>query len=135
MTKSQRKRDRHEIKIKMAAFHFNFTTRDGAVICQLTRLNPRELHNIFKDETGVWIDAIRFWHPSYYSTGEIEGEYYHYRLNESQIARGLKHVRVLWEELLGIKAVTSRLKNYIHRLDHYNGEIFDVDNSEVINHD
>ena len=63
--REQLKQERQDVKIKMAAYHFLKTSTDGAVICQLCGIKPRVLDGIFRDERGVWLEALRFWQAGY----------------------------------------------------------------------
>ena len=120
--KSQLKKERHETKKKMAAFHFVHTSRDGAVICNLTHLKPIELHNISNDESGAWIDAIKFWHPSYASDGKIEGEYYRHAVSKSRVKADFRTANNLWKYLF-TNPTANRLRWYLNDLDAYGNEV------------
>ena len=122
MTKSQRKRERHETKIRMAAYHYLKTSTDGAVICNLSGLKPYELNGIFKAEDGVWIGALRFWQPHFKGEGEIEGEYFKHCVGERGMRNNFSIAANLWKHLFNNPAA-NRLKWYFNDLDAYGNEV------------
>ena len=120
--KSKLKQERHAAKVRMAAFHYLNTSRDGAVICSLTRLKPSVLHGFFRDDSGVWIEALRFWQQGYEGDGAIEGEYYQHTVSEHSIKADLKMARDLWRYLF-TNPKAKRLLWYLNDLDVYGNEV------------
>ena len=120
--KSQLKKERHETKIKMAAFHFLNTSRDGAVICNLCGIKPSVLHSICRDESGIWIEALQFWQRGYEGDGAIEGEFYFHAVGESSVSNDFKTARDLWKYLF-TRPQANRLRWYFNDLDAYGNEV------------
>ena len=94
LTKKQRKRTARNLKQLFAAWHFLYTSRDGAVIAHIVGAEPRKLYRWrLKDS---WIKALRYWNKGYQGDGMLEGEYFRYKVGDSIVERSLKSAKEQW---------------------------------------
>ena len=101
LTKSQRKNARRRttryLKQLFAAYHFLYTSRDGAVIAQIVGAKPIELYRW--TESKNWILSLRHWQPEYNGSTEFEGEYFKSIVGDSIVKHSLQHASRVWNAL------------------------------------
>ena len=101
LTKSERRNERRRsaryLKQLFAAYHFLYTSRDGAVIAQIIGAKPIDLYRWTESEN--WINALRHWQPDYNGPTELQGEYFKSVVGDGMVERSLKHASRLWSAM------------------------------------
>lgn len=115
------KQQRHAIKVKMAAYHYLNTSKDGAVICRLCGITPFVLNGIGTDESGIWMASIRFWNPGFTGDGEIKGEFYRHTVSQQRIKTEFKRAARLWRLLIS-NPENTHLKRHLNLIDAFGRE-------------
>ena len=100
-TKSERRKERkrqvRNLKQLFAAWHFLYTSRDGAVIAQIVGAKPIDLYRW--SETPNWLKAIQYWQPLYGGDTQLQGDYFKTIVGDSIVQRSLKHASRVWNAL------------------------------------
>ena len=100
-TKSERRKERKRharyLKQFFAAWHFLYTSRDGAVIAQIVGAKPIDLYRW--SESPNWLTALQYWQPNYGGDTELQGEYFKTIVGDSIVQRSLKHASRVWNAL------------------------------------
>ena len=101
LTKSERKNERRRsaryLKQLFAAYHFLYTSRDGAVIAHIVGAKPIDLYRW--SEQKIWQDAIRYWNPEFKGDTQLQGEYFKSVVGDGIVERSLKHASRVWNAL------------------------------------
>ena len=79
-TEQYRKRSARYLKQLFAAYHFLYTSRDGAEPIYLYRWS----------ESPRWINAIRYWQPDFEGDTQLQGKYFKTVVGDSIVQRSLK---------------------------------------------
>ena len=107
LTKNRRQRNHRRtarnLKQLFAAYHFLYTTRDGAVIAHIVGAQPIDLYRWSQKE--CWLRAIKYWDSGYRGDGILEGEYFQSVVGDSIVERSLKNAAAMW------KAQVTKVKN------------------------
>ena len=98
LTKNERRNERRRsaryLKQLFAAYHFLYTSRDGAVIAQIVGCKPIDLYRWSVSKN--WINAIRVWNPEFKGDTQLQGEYFKSIVGDGIVERSLKHASRLW---------------------------------------
>ena len=86
--KQYRKRSARYLKQLFAAYHFLYTSRDGAVIAHIVGAEPIDLYRW--SESPHWINAIRYWQPDFEGDTQLQGKYFKTVVGDSIVQRSLK---------------------------------------------
>ena len=95
--KTQRRRSTRYLKQLFAAYHFLYTSRDGAVIAQIVGCKPIDLYRW--SEGTNWINALRHWQPDFKGDTQLQGEYFKSIVGDSIVERSLRHASRVWNAL------------------------------------
>ena len=95
--KQYRKRSARYLKQLFAAYHFLYTSRDGAVIAHIVGAEPIDLYRW--SESPRWINAFRYWQPDFEGDTQLPGKYFKTVVGDSIVQRSLKTASQLWTAL------------------------------------
>ena len=93
----RRRRSTRYLKQLFAAYHFLYTSRDGAVIAQIVGCKPIDLYRW--SESKNWMLALRYWQSGYNGDTELQGDYFKSVVGDGIVERSLKHASRVWEAL------------------------------------
>ena len=96
-SKAERRRNTRHLKQLFAAYHFLYTSRDGAVIAQIVGAKPIDLYRW--SEQNIWTDAILYWQPHFKGDTQLQGEYFKSVVGDGIVHRSLKHASRLWKAM------------------------------------
>ena len=101
LTKAERKTLRRchlrNLRLLFSAWHFLYTSRDGAVIAHIVGVKPIDLYRW--SESPRWMIAIRAWNPEFKGDTQLQGEYFKTVVGDSIVERSLKHASQIWNAL------------------------------------
>ena len=95
--KKERKRLLGNLRLLFSAWHFLYTSRDGAVIAKLVGVKPIDLY--IWSKSPRWMNAIRVWNPNFKGDTELQGDYFKSVVGDAIVKRSLKNASRVWNAL------------------------------------